>query len=258
MLSADTFNLWFAPLRATGFEGDCVVLEVANDFCEVWLKDNYQGLLQDVLSIAAARQLRAKFVVANGQPTVVAPARPRKLSPCPSPKPVAAAHQDRAAANGEWSFNSRTRSRPLSSAITTTLPVPLPGAVAERWASPPQPPVFYGRGRARQPNPFAPRHRPAVATNKKGARVGYVSSEKFTNEYIDAIQNNSLVKFRKKYRQTDVLLIDDIQFLPARNGFREEFFTRSMRCTKRTKQIVLTVTVQPAKSGPRTPPRLAL
>src|SRR6188768_3346602 len=67
MLSADTFNLWFAPLRAAGMEGDCVVLEVANDFCEVWLKDNYQGLLQDVLSIAAARQLRAKFVVANGQ-----------------------------------------------------------------------------------------------------------------------------------------------------------------------------------------------
>ena len=59
MLSADTFNLWFAPLRATGMEGDSVVLEVANDFCEVWLKDNYQGLLQDVLSIAAARQFKA-------------------------------------------------------------------------------------------------------------------------------------------------------------------------------------------------------
>lgn len=55
MLSADTYNLWFAPLRATEFEGDCVVLEVANDFCEVWLKDNYQGLLQDVLSVAGAR-----------------------------------------------------------------------------------------------------------------------------------------------------------------------------------------------------------
>ena len=52
MLSADTFNLWFAPLRAIGFEGDFVVLEVSNDFCEVWLKDNYQGLLQDVLSTA--------------------------------------------------------------------------------------------------------------------------------------------------------------------------------------------------------------
>src|SRR6185436_2457065 len=50
-----------------------------------------------------------------------------------------------------------------------------------------------------------------VVSHKKGARVSYMSSEKFTNEFIDAIQNNSLVKFRKKHRQADVLLIDDIQ-----------------------------------------------
>src|SRR5262249_36147683 len=47
-----------------------------------------------------------------------------------------------------------------------------------------------------------------VIGNRKAARVAYVSSEKFTNEYIDGIQNNQLAKFRKKYRQTDVLLID--------------------------------------------------
>jgi len=45
-----------------------------------------------------------------------------------------------------------------------------------------------------------------VTGSKKSARVSYLSSEKFTNEYIDAIQNNKLVGFRKKYRQTDVLL----------------------------------------------------
>src|SRR5882724_8260996 len=50
MLNADTFNLWFAPLRVSSLEKDCIVLEVANDFCEVWLKDNYMGLLQEVLS----------------------------------------------------------------------------------------------------------------------------------------------------------------------------------------------------------------
>ena len=45
MLSADTYNLWFAPLRAAGHGQQRIVLEVANDFCEVWLKDNYMGLL---------------------------------------------------------------------------------------------------------------------------------------------------------------------------------------------------------------------
>ena len=63
-----------------------------------------------------------------------------------------------------------------------------------------------------------------VVDNKKGGKVAYVSSEKFTNDYIAALQENQLVKFRKKYRQTDVLLIDDIQFLAGKERIQEEFF----------------------------------
>ena len=108
MLSADTFNLWFAPLRATGIDGDSVVLEVANDFCEVWLKDNYQGLLQDVLSIAAARQLRAKFVVASGQVATMVAAPAKRVESLVKPKPAAVpAHSDRSTSPGEWSFNPK-------------------------------------------------------------------------------------------------------------------------------------------------------
>src|ERR1051326_1062281 len=66
MLSADTFNLWFAPLRACGQDNHSLVLEVANDFCEVWLKDNYMGLLRDVVALASGRQLQIQFKVAAG------------------------------------------------------------------------------------------------------------------------------------------------------------------------------------------------
>ena len=79
-----------------------------------------------------------------------------------------------------------------------------------------------------------------VAGNKKGARVAYLSSEKFTNEYIDGIQNNQLAKFRKKYRQTDVLLIDDIQFLAGKERIQEEFFHTFNALHEGHKQIVLT------------------
>jgi chromosomal replication initiator protein len=79
-----------------------------------------------------------------------------------------------------------------------------------------------------------------VTTNKKGARVAYVSSEKFTNEYIDSIQNNKLVSFRKKYRQTDVLLIDDVQFLAGKERIQEEFFHTFNALHDAHKQIVLT------------------
>ena len=79
-----------------------------------------------------------------------------------------------------------------------------------------------------------------VVAHKKGARVAYLSSEKFTNEYIDGIQNNQLARFRKKYRQTDVLLIDDIQFLAGKERIQEEFFHTFNALHEAHKQIVLT------------------
>src|SRR5713226_6345233 len=66
LLSSDTYNLWFAPVRAFSQENDSIVLEVANDFCEVWLKDNYLGLLQDVLSQASLAPMQVKFKVVTG------------------------------------------------------------------------------------------------------------------------------------------------------------------------------------------------
>src|SRR5215831_17284778 len=76
MLSTDTYNLWFAPLRACGQDNSGIVLEVANDFCEVWLKDNYMGLLQDVVALASGRQMPVKFKVASSAGTISPPAQP--------------------------------------------------------------------------------------------------------------------------------------------------------------------------------------
>ena len=71
-------------------------------------------------------------------------------------------------------------------------------------------------------------------------KVSYLSSEKFTNKYIDAIQNNELTKFRRTYRKTDVLLIDDIQFLSGKERIQEEFFHTFNALHEAHKQIVMT------------------
>lgn len=241
MLSADTYNLWFAPLRAATMEGDCVVLEVANDFCEVWLKDNYQGLLQDVLSIAAAKQLRAKFVVANGAAASMMPAPVKKAEPVATKPKLAATpvHQERGAANGEWNFNPKNTFETFVVGNNNNFAYAAAKAVAEAPGKSYNPLFLYGGvglGKTHLLHAIGQQ----VTANKKGARVGYVSSEKFTNEYIDAIQNNSLVKFRKKYRQTDVLLIDDIQFLAGKERIQEEFFHTFNALHEAHKQIVLT------------------
>ncbi len=239
MLSADTYNLWFAPLRATSIEGDNVVLEVANDFCEVWLKDNYSGLLQDVLSVAGAKQLRAKFIVRS---ITLAPASvPAPVSP---KEPVAkartgSAHLDRSNGNVEWSFNPKNTFETFVVGNNNNFACAAAKAVAEAPGKSYNPLFLYGGvglGKTHLLHAIG-QH---VTANKKGARVSYVSSEKFTNEYIDGIQNNQLVKFRKKYRQTDVLLIDDIQFLAGKERIQEEFFHTFNALHEAHKQIVLT------------------
>ena len=75
--------------------------------------------------------------------------------------------------------------------------------------------------------------------NSKVSRVCYITCEQFTNDFIQAIQNSTMTKFRKKYRQVDVLLIDDIQFLGGKERMQDEFFHTFNTLFDAHKQIVL-------------------
>ena len=79
----------------------------------------------------------------------------------------------------------------------------------------------------------------AILRRKPDARVAYLSTEKFTNEFIQALQENSLTKFRQRYRQADVLLLDDVQFLANKERIQEEFFHTFNDLFEAGKQIVL-------------------
>ncbi|MFA5104720.1 MAG: chromosomal replication initiator protein DnaA [Candidatus Margulisiibacteriota bacterium] len=71
------------------------------------------------------------------------------------------------------------------------------------------------------------------------AKVVYVSSEKFTNEVIDSIQHNTMAQFRNKYRNVDVLMIDDIQFIAGKERTMEEFFHTFNTLYETSKQIII-------------------
>ena len=79
-----------------------------------------------------------------------------------------------------------------------------------------------------------------ILATKKGAKVVYLRSEQFTNEFIDAIQHNTIFQFRKRYRQADILMIDDIQFLADKGRTQEEFFHTFGALHDGHKQIILT------------------
>ncbi len=232
-LNNDTYNMWFAPLRACAIDGNNVTLEAANEFSGVWLKDNYLSLLQDAFAIAAGRQLQVKFKIAAGNapaPSAAAPAPVKTKAPEP-------AHERQA--SSELHFNPKNTFESFVVGNNNNFAYAAALAVAQAPGKSYNPLFLYGGvglGKTHLLHAIG-QH---VSGNKKGARVAYLSSEKFTNEYIDGIQNNQLAKFRKKYRQTDVLLIDDIQFLAGKERIQEEFFHTFNALHESHKQIVLT------------------
>jgi chromosomal replication initiator protein len=235
ILNPDIYNLWFAPLQARDLVGEEITLEVANDFCEVWLKDNYLGLIRDVLASAAGQHLKVNFRVA---PTKSAP--PVNGTDVPA-EAKAEVEPDKPAGpkSAEHGFNPKNTFDTFVVGSNNTFAHAAALAVSQTPGKSYNPLFLYGGvglGKTHLLHAIG-QH---VVAHKRAARVTYVSSEKFTNEFIDAIQNSQLVRFRRRYRQTDVFLIDDIQFLAGKERIQEEFFHTFNSLHEAHKQIVLT------------------
>jgi len=237
MLNTDIYNLWFLPIKAVALEGgETIVLEVANDFCEVWLKDNYLGLIRDVLAQASGQTLKVKFRVNDTTGSLAAPGVASEVKPKAK---AARESSDRSAAAAEISFNPKNTFESFVVGENNNHAHAAAMAVAQAPGKSYNPLFLYGGvglGKTHLLHAIG-QH---IAGVKKGARVTFLSSEKFTNEYIDAIQNNQLMRFRRKHRQADVLLIDDVQFLAGKERIQEEFFHTFNALHEAHKQIVLT------------------
>src|ERR1051326_3475692 len=235
-LSTDTYNLWFARLRAHEQGDNNLVLEVPNDFCEVWLQDNYTGLLQEVVALASGRQLEIQFKVGNhGADATLAPPEIH-CSKATVPQPPPGRNNN---LSPELGFDPKNQFDTFVVGDNNNFAHAAAPAVAQSPGKSYNPLFVYGGGGLGKTHLLhAIGHQ--VARHSQRARIAYVSCEQFTNEYIDGIQNNQLARFRKKYRQTDVLLIDDVQFLAGKERIQEEFFHTFNALHEARKQIVLT------------------
>ena len=264
--NSEIFTLWFAPLRAGALEGDVLTLEVGNEFCEVWLKDNYLDLLRKVLAMASGRHLDVVFRVsspgglsrpaedrsraagaassaASSSPDIAlgtgpGSARSREAREAREAREPRENEEERAAASKEFTFNPKNTFDTFVVGNNNTFAHAAAIAVSQSPGKSYNPLFVYGGvglGKTHLLHAIG-QH---VVNHKKGARVTYVSTEKFTNEFIDAIQNNQLVRFRRRYRQSDVFLIDDVQFLAGKERIQEEFFHTFNTLHEARKQIVL-------------------
>jgi chromosomal replication initiator protein len=245
MLKAEIFALWFSPVRAGRIEGDAIELIVADDFCEVWLRDNYHELLRSVVSRAAVRPMQVTFVVDTSNAVAQPPATPapqggESAAHLPAePARSLASQEPEPARVAEPPFNPQNSFETFIVGGNNQFAHSAALAVAQNPGRAFNPLFLFGGvglGKTHLLHAIG-NH---VLASKRNAKVAYLSCEKFTNEFIDALQTHSVVKFRRRYRQLDVILVDDIQFLAGKERIQEEFFHTFNALHEARKQIVLT------------------
>jgi len=232
-VSADGFQRWFSDVEVCGDDGSTLTLSVPNPIQKFFIESNYLALVQGAAAEAfdGSREIRIIAREPDDMNSVI-----HKVEEPVAPKTAARERAAAAAASGGMnprnSFDSFVVGSNNQFAYAAAL------AVAQAPAKTYNPLFIYGgSGLGKTHLLQAVGHH--VLASRKGARVFYLSSEQFTNEFIDAIQHGTLVKFRKKYRQADVLMIDDIQFLAGKERSQEEFFHTFNTLHDGHKQIIL-------------------
>lgn len=260
VLNREIYRLWFAPIQPVSLAEGRLTLAVANEFSGVWLGENYRDLIEDALKAAAghavdftfvanAPSLRAPSTTATATTQATAsPANPCSANAAPSAG-VSATTSSRTPKTARVTENVQPSEMVASFDPKNTFESFVVGnntfahAAAVAVAQNPgrsYNPLFLiggvGLGKTHLLHAIG-QH---VTSERRMARVAYVSTERFTNEFIDALQNSRLVRFRKKFRETDVLLIDDVQFLAGKERIQEEFFHTFNALHESRRQIVLT------------------
>ncbi len=250
-VQADTFKRWFAGITLVGVSEEQLEVRVPNSIFQFWIESNYMGVMQDaivrvlhspkklVFHFAETAEDAPEAETENGEKTAEELAdglEPGSAVAIPLSEPV----DDRQAPppSSPVGLNSRYTFETFVVGTSNQFAHAASLAVAQAPAKVYNPFFLYGGvglGKTHLMQAIG-QH---LGARKKTTKVLYISSERFTNEFIDAIQNRTLVKFRKRYRQADILLIDDIQFLAGKERSQEEFFHTFNTLFDGHKQIVL-------------------
>jgi chromosomal replication initiator protein len=228
MLNPDLFTRWFAPVKPLELKDDVLVLGVANEFSQIWLQDNFLPLVREAVNQTSKQPLQVRFAIAPSLTTDPNPATCDPTKKLTSP----AQHALDLKLNPRYSFDTFVVGPNNNFAHAAAL------AVAQSPAKAYNPLFLYG-GVGLGKTHLMQAIGQGVARRHRASRVCYITCEQFTNEFIQGVQTSTLTKFRKKYRNVDVLLIDDIQFLGGKERMQEEFFHTFNSLFDSHKQIVL-------------------
>src|SRR4051812_4544399 len=234
-VSADTYKRWFSAVRLVEATDESLTLLVPNNIYQFWIESNHMAALQAAIDTAFGGPRAVKFVMPSDG---IAPPTEDIAATIETIEAEPEAGRDGAKTASALGLNPRNTFESFVVGPNNEIAHAASLAVAQSPARTYNPLFVYG-GVGLGKTHLMQAIGQYVCSKKKNAKVMYLSSELFINEFIDAIQHSTLVKFRKRYRQADLLLIDDIQFLGGKERSEEEFFHTFNTLFAGHKQIVL-------------------
>jgi chromosomal replication initiator protein len=221
-VSKPSYDTWLSQTKVKHLQNDILTIIVPNEFAQNWLRQRYTTVINTLLYDITGTELSVVFEMME-----VESKKPKNNKPIQQ-KTVDPQNQ----LNPKYTFETFVVGAANRFAHAACL------AVAEAPAKSYNPLFIYGGvGLGKTHLMQAIGH--YVEEYHPDLRVAYLSSEKFTNEFINAIMDNNAELFRNKYRNVDVLLVDDIQFLAGKEQTQEEFFHTFNTLHEDNKQIII-------------------
>lgn len=246
-VSKPSFETWLKSTAAHALQNDTLVITAPNEFARDWLESRYSSLISETLQDVTGAALDVKFIIPQNQMEEEVDFE-KVLKKTQKVNVEQQEEVTQSMLNPKYTFDRFVIGSGNRFAHAASL------AVAEAPAKAYNPLFIYGGvGLGKTHLMHAIGH--YVIDHKPNAKVAYLSSEKFTNEFINSIRDNKTVEFRNKFRSVDVLLIDDIQFLAGKEQTQEEFFHTFNALHEESKQIVIS-SDRPPKEIPTLEDRL--
>ncbi|MBN1884204.1 MAG: chromosomal replication initiator protein DnaA [Candidatus Krumholzibacteriota bacterium] len=243
LVNPQSFQTWFVPTRLVSVENARLVIEGPNPFFIDWLAEHHREKIALAASETLGEEMSVEFVAS--------PTPPRVTRPAENPRRAMIERRDlpnRVQLNGRYTFGEFV----VGGGNRLTHAAAM--AVADRPARVYNPFFIYGGvGLGKTHLIQAIAHH--ILENRPETSIAYVSTESFMNELIHAIRKGSTLEFKQRYRNVDVLLVDDIQFLAGKESTQEEFFFTFNALHEANKQIVVT-SDRPPKEIPSLQERL--
>ena len=231
-ISKSTFNTFLKDTELKEIRDNVAIIFVIHEFYAEWLNSNYKEVIQTIMKDVIGYEVEPKFFTAEQLAELDETSRKSNTPSEPQRQIIEYGHE------GTDQFNTHNTFDTFVIGPGNRFPHAASLAVAEAPAQAYNPLFIYGGvGLGKTHLMHAIGHH--VLSNQPNAKVLYTSSEKFTNDFIKSIRNNEPEAFREKYRNIDVLLIDDIQFIQNKEQTQEEFFHTFNELHQNKKQIVI-------------------